>query len=57
MSSDKTATAIDEDGMRAAEQWAQWHLGSRDWAHLIIRAYMNPEAALAEVKEAKAKYD
>lgn len=50
-------TKIDEAGLRAAEAVAQWHLGDRGWARILIGAYLNPEAALANLKAEKESYD
>lgn len=43
-----------EERLRAAEAFAQWHLGDRNWAGLILDAYMHPKASMERLKLEKA---
>lgn len=36
---------VEEKGLQAARRLAGWEIGSADWADIIIRAYLNPDAA------------
>lgn len=40
-------------GMKAAREYAQWHIGHANWADRIIHAYRNPEQAIADLREEK----
>ena len=47
------AGPTDEERMRVARKVAQWHLGSADWANLIVTAYLSPELAEKNLREEK----
>lgn len=36
-----------EEGLAAARRLAGWEIGDKNWADLIIRAYLNPAEANA----------
>lgn len=46
---------MNEKGMRAAEAVARWHLGDRHWAGLIVGAYLNPDAAMENLRAEQAE--
>lgn len=37
--------------MRAAEARAQWEIGDRAWAGIILAAYWNPDEDMAALRE------
>ena len=39
----------DPVGLQVARCWAAYHIGDASWANEIIRAYLNPEEAGAEL--------
>jgi hypothetical protein len=45
----------DPKGLAAAQAYTAWHIGDRSWAAEIVRAYLNPEIALAELKREKGE--
>ena len=49
-------TEPDRDGLIVARRVARWHIGDPDMADLIIHAYLNPDAAQAQL-EADQKED
>lgn len=44
-------TEMNEQGLRAAERLAGWHIGDSYWAYKIIEDYLNPETANARMDE------
>lgn len=44
------------EGLRAARAYAGWHLGYRSWADNIINAYLNPGAAMNQIRDQRG-YD
>lgn len=47
----KAAKLDHERGLKAARALATWELGSAVWATMLIRAYLDPEAAEAQLKK------
>lgn len=47
------STNENEEGLRVARAWAQWHIGDASYANDIIYAYENPSNALEMLKEDK----
>jgi hypothetical protein len=45
----------DPDGIAVALEVALWEIGDASWAHVIVDAYLNPEAALRELREEQEK--
>lgn len=41
-------------GEEAARAWAQWHLGSPQWASDILWAFHHPDEAMAVLEQEKA---
>jgi hypothetical protein len=40
-------------GLLAARAASRWYLGDSSWAEILINAYLNPDAALAAVRNEK----
>jgi hypothetical protein len=45
----------DAKGIAAAREIAQYEIGDASWAHVIIDAYLNPEAALDELRQERER--
>lgn len=45
----------DTKGLEAAKEIAQYEIGDPSWAHVIIDAYLNPEAALDELRQERER--
>jgi hypothetical protein len=45
----------DPAGIAAAREIAQYEIGDATWAHVIIDAYLNPEAALDELRQERER--
>ena len=43
-----------EEGLKAARAFAQWHLGYPSWGDSIVDAYLNPERTMRVLKEETA---
>lgn len=48
---------VNEKGLRAARQYAQWYIGDPSWANNIIDAYLNPDEAMENLRAEKAHHD
>lgn len=52
-----SAPTPDRDGLRAAREYATWHLGYPDWADAIIGAYLDPDAADERLRREKGRFN
>ena len=50
-------TEMNEEGLKAARRFAQWHLGYPSWADQVIYAYLNPDDANYELDIEQEGYD
>lgn len=46
-----------EERMKAAREYAGWHLGHPSWADNIVNAYLDPAMARAQVRASRAQYE
>lgn len=46
---------INERGLKVARDVAQWRIGDRDWADVIIAAFLDPDGAEQMLKEDKGE--
>ena len=42
-----------EEGMKAAKAVAKWYIGDETWADRIVKAYLDPQSAMAELAAEK----
>lgn len=47
----------DPKGIAVARVVAQYEIGDATWAHVIVDAYLNPDAALKELRAEQEKDD
>jgi hypothetical protein len=40
----------ERDALIVARRVARWHIGDPSWADLIVNAYLNPDAAMAQLQ-------
>lgn len=46
-----------EEGLKAAREFAQWHLGDPYWGDVLIDAYLNPERTMRVLEEERSRYE
>lgn len=44
-----------QEGMKAARLFAEWNIGDRAWADMIVWAYLNPEVAIRDIRDQQAE--